>query len=378
MSLHPFHVFVLGYPGNMGGANTECWHTVKLWREAGWDVTLVPTWKPNETYRRRLDAIGAKTIEVDGPRKLADVPGLAGSIVIGFCNAHYVSSVQELRRLECRLVWVNCMTFCFPAELATARKHGLMDAYVYQSRFQQGQVELQLNRLSQGYDPLVHAHVIRGAFDLSEFPFQPRAHAAGEEFVIGRLSRPDADKWSSNTWAIYGGVPYKQRRALVMGWNDKLQRKLGRPPRWATALKPQEISSTEFLGRCHCLLPINGGAKENWPRVGLEAMAAGVPIVAQNEWGWREMIEHGITGYLGSDASGGNDGELKFYAALLAYDETLRMQIAEAARARVEQLADPGPITDDWNRLFETVAGYRLLDDMLLEPVCTSSGDATL
>ena len=28
-------------------------------------------------------------------------------------------------------------------------------------------------------------------------------------------------------------------------------------------------------------------------------MAAGVPIVAQNDWGWREMIEHGVTGFLG-------------------------------------------------------------------------------
>ena len=46
---------------------------------------------------------------------------------------------------------------------------------------------------------------------------------------------------------------------------------------------------------------VNGGARENWPRAGLEAMAAGVPIVAQNDWGWREMIEHGVTGFLGGD-----------------------------------------------------------------------------
>ena len=376
MSLHPFHVFVLGYPGGMGGANTECWHTVKLWREAGWDVTLVPTWKPNDLFRSRLDAIGARTVVVDGPHALADVPDLPGAAVVGFCNSHYINSVASLRALGCRLVWVNCMTFCYANELNAAGDYGLMDAYVFQSDFQRGRIEASLARF--GYDPFRHSYLIRGAFDLAEFPFRPRAHAEGEEFVIGRLSRPDADKWSSNTWPIYAGVPYKHRRALVMGWNSALQRKLGPPPRWATALEPQEISSREFLGRCHLLMPINGGAKENWPRVGLEAMASGVPIVAQNEWGWREMIDHGTTGFLGSDAGGGNDEELKFYAALLAHDETLRMQIAEAARARVEQLADPGPITDDWNRLFETVAGDRLLDDMLLEPVCTSSGDATL
>ncbi len=26
------HIFFLGYPGSMGGANTECWHTAKVWR----------------------------------------------------------------------------------------------------------------------------------------------------------------------------------------------------------------------------------------------------------------------------------------------------------------------------------------------------------
>jgi hypothetical protein len=28
-------IFVLGYPGFVGGAQTECWATVKLWRQAG-------------------------------------------------------------------------------------------------------------------------------------------------------------------------------------------------------------------------------------------------------------------------------------------------------------------------------------------------------
>jgi hypothetical protein len=343
-------IFVLGYPGNMGGANTECWHTVKLWREAGWPVTLVPTWRPNEPYRLRLDSIGAETQEIPGPEKLPDVPGLANSIVVGFCNSHFQTSIPMLRRLNCRLIWVNCMTFSYPQELGIIRRHGPADAYVFQSEFQRRMLEAVLTPL--GYNPDT-GHLIRGAFDLSEFPFAPRAHAPGEPFIVGRLSRPDSDKWSSNTWSIYGGIPYEERRALVMGWNVKLQKKLGRPPKWAETLAPQAIGSVEFLGRCHCLLPINGGARENWPRVGLEAMAAGVPIVAQNEWGWPEMIVHGETGFLGSNAAGDNDKELQFYAALLAYEEPRRLAIVEAARARVEELVDPAPIVAGWQRLFD-------------------------
>jgi hypothetical protein len=34
----PMKTFFLGYPGAMGGANTESWHTAKVWRQSGIDV----------------------------------------------------------------------------------------------------------------------------------------------------------------------------------------------------------------------------------------------------------------------------------------------------------------------------------------------------
>lgn len=111
------------------------------------------------------------------------------------------------------------------------------------------------------------------------------------------------------------------------------------------------ISASDYFRQLHCTLPVNGGARENWPRVGLEAMAAGVPVVAQNEWGWREMIDHGVTGFLG-----GCDEELAHYAAMLAYDEDLRMRIVHAARERlVGELASPEIIWSGWWRLFDSL-----------------------
>ena len=59
-------------------------------------------------------------------------------------------------------------------------------------------------------------------------------------------------------------------------------------------------------------------------------MAGGVPIVAQREWGWCEMVEHGVTGFLGGD-----DCELAHFAAMLAHDEELRLHVAERARQRL-------------------------------------------
>ncbi len=66
-----------GYPGEMGGANTEAWHTVKLWRRAGLDVHLIPTWGFDDRWRARLDALGRVTHPTP-PGDLERVPGLAG------------------------------------------------------------------------------------------------------------------------------------------------------------------------------------------------------------------------------------------------------------------------------------------------------------
>ena len=74
--------------------------------------------------------------------------------------------------------------------------------------------------------------------------------------------------------------------------------------------------------------------------------------MAQNQWGWREMIEHGVTGFLGSC-----DEELAHYAAVLAYDEELRVSIVHAARQRLEnELADAQTSGAAWLRLFEAVS----------------------
>lgn len=137
----------------------------------------------------------------------------------------------------------------------------------------------------------------------------------------------------------------------MLGMNERTHAKLGTPPEWADCLRPVAITPQQFFARLHCTLPVNGGARENWPRAGLEAMACGVPIVAQNLWGWREMIEHGVTGFLGDD-----DCELAHYTAMLAHDEDLRLRIIHAAHDRlVNQHVNQEVTWAGWKRLFESL-----------------------
>jgi len=341
---HPSQLFVIGYPGDVGGANTECWHTVRLWRQFGVQVTLIPTWQPADRWHARLEEIGCRTVR-SRPDALKSVPGLPGGVVVSFCNSSFLRSAERFRDLGCRIIWLGCMTWLFSEERRHYRHRGPFDRYVFQSAYQQSEIEPQLAKF--GVKP-EQCHRIRGAFFPDEFPFRPLPHGPGTPLVIGRLSRAATDKYSRNTWHIYRRVPYPIK-ARLMAWSRQVENKVGEPPEWAECLPARAETPRQFFGKLHCMVQVNGGAAENWPRCGLEAMASGVPIVAQDRWGWKEMIRHGHTGYLAA-----TDDELAFYTARLAYDEDHRLEIAHRARNVLEQeLADPATIWAGWQRLLE-------------------------
>ncbi len=76
-----------------------------------------------------------------------------------------------------------------------------------------------------------------------------------------------------------------------------------------------------------------------------------MPRTAADRGAGREMIVHGETGFLGD-----GDEELAHFAAMLAYDEPLRMQIVHAARQRlVDELARPDVLWGHWQKLFASL-----------------------
>ena len=99
------HIFFLGYPGSMGGANTECWHTAKVWRQHGVEVTFIPTWGRDQAMEDRLCSIGCRTIHVPNAGALAGVPRFAGAPVVAMCScARYtLPQASEGPRLQARL-----------------------------------------------------------------------------------------------------------------------------------------------------------------------------------------------------------------------------------------------------------------------------------
>ncbi len=339
-------IFVFGYPKEVGGANTELWHVLRLWRKCGLEVTVIPTWKADPDWRTRLDGIGCPTLDVD-PDKLADVPGLAGSIVVSFCNTRFLQHADKLQSLDCRTVWVNCMNWHFPQEQLHLRIHKkTFDRYVFHCEHQRAHIVPQLRKYDYTDDQGV---IIRGAFELDDFPFEPLKHEQGTRFIAGRLSRCGADKFPADLWDQYVRIPYPTS-VRVMGWNSELQQRCGLAPKWVELLPECTESSRAFLGSLHALVPGVDCCTENWPRIGLEALAAGVPIVAEAKGGWCEMIDNGsgvlVDGYY----------RQAYEVARLAYDEQHRMGVILEGRKRVEELADPEGIWAAWKQTFEELS----------------------
>lgn len=109
-------VYIIGYPSYVGGADTELWHVLRVWRRADLPVTLVPTWHASADWRARCDGIGVRTVEVGGPDRILCFDELKGSAVVSFCNGEFLRHADVFRTLGCRIVWVGCMSWMFPAE----------------------------------------------------------------------------------------------------------------------------------------------------------------------------------------------------------------------------------------------------------------------
>jgi spore coat protein SA len=75
--------------------------------------------------------------------------------------------------------------------------------------------------------------------------------------------------------------------------------------------------------------------REAFGLVNVEAMSCGLPVVATRAGGMKEIIEHGVTGYLVEP--GEVESEMRNYLLNLLQDDELRLTMGMKSRERVEQ-----------------------------------------
>lgn len=343
-------------------------HLIDLWRGYGVGVHLVPMperWPeerwcdPDPEMRAAMDALGCVTHRFD--------PGMfAGKIVVSFCCGPFLAALPDVHaagRPEV-VTWANCMTACTAGELA-AHKAGLIDLHIFQSAYQRARLvpELKKTRLRVGEMVGYRAYFNRENV-VQGIEFSPRVRKLGAPFVVGRLSRDDPSKYPADLWATFGAVVGDGGRtaseggvrAVLLGWSEAVAHKCGAPPPWAQTHGPGEIPVGGEGGmldklRDGCLIHATGGSRENWPRVVLEAYAAGVPVIAERDYGVREMVVDGVTGFLCRPGPGCG-ADMAERASELAADEPKRQAMIAAGRKHMVALAGPEACWPAWERLF--------------------------
>jgi len=315
-------VNVIGKPGRLGGASVEVGDFVKMLVGHGVEVHM------EDPTGGELDVAGCVCGE-----------SLPSAPVVSFGNQWFIRKLPAYSRLG-PVVWVPCMNTMTVHEMHEFRRQPA-DVLVCHTDYQR---EAYVRSAVKVMFPRVEK--IPGAFFPDDWKFAPLEYN-GSEFCIGRIARADPMKWVSNYYKELSRLENIQ--AISVGVTSDISRRIGRCPPWAQEYKPDSVSVAEIYPRLHAMWAV-GTIAENWSRVGLEAMATGVPIIANDKGGWREMLSDGLTGFLARDKHDAVD-----VISELMNDDEYRIDVANRARERVVGLSCDAEVWEPWKTLLESL-----------------------
>ncbi|ADB18362.1 hypothetical protein Psta_3705 [Pirellula staleyi DSM 6068] len=327
---------VIGHPSKVGGADTELDHQITCWLKMGIKVHVCHT-GPLDEHLRSLK-LEERGVIYHSPR---DWKSLEGLDCISFCNGEFLINLQEIKQHARSAMWVNCMTWNFDRELKM-HEAGLIDLHLYQTQHAMERVGKKLQELAP-----FRASLFTPYFHQDLFPFIEQRPQ--DKFRFGRISRADADKFGSRQLWIYETMTAPVlKEGLIVGWNDKIARKLGKEPdSYITAVAENKVSQAAFYRTCDAII-MTTDTYENLPRVGFEAMSSGSVLVVDRRGGWQLQVDDGITGWLCAD-----DREFVYKASRCAFEFEERQQMRIAAREKLERVWGIEAAMKSWAQVFD-------------------------
>lgn len=340
-------LFLLGSPNFYPGANSEILHTLLLWSRFGLKSFSIPVYSMPSGIGNLLLRNKINILMFDA-NKIYENPIIEDGVVVSFGCIELLKQLEQLKEKKCTTIWVGCMTDLNDSEKEVFKQGLLPDIFVFQSNFQKNRILSQLSKINISI-PESRTRLIRGAFIEELFPFQIRPHVHKQRFYIGRAARPTLSKWRVDLFKLLSSVKYPLF-CILLGVNKVIRPRLGFQPPWIVCLEPESIPMNIFYSSLHCYFHINNNVHENWPRVGLEAMSCGVPIVARiiEKDGWTELLgESSKNGFI-------CETDNQFISAIekLALEEDLRIEIANSAKRRLKEVCHPEQVWSSWRVLF--------------------------
>ena len=173
---------------------------------------------------------------------------------------------------------------------------------------------------------IVHCYINTSEFNLGRQPHKG--------IVIGRHSTLYRANTPSELVRFMASLEIPEVRCLIVGDGDpdliqELQEEIdavdgrARIELWPGSRIPDMLRICDIF-----LYMTRQQSPASFANVISEAMAAGIPVVAEDQCGNKEQVVHGVTGFLYH-----NDLEARYYCESLARDEKLRERMGASARA---------------------------------------------
>ena len=305
-----------------------------VWHRMGIELHVVPSHLITDprihTYVSSLATI----------HPVEDFGAFSGIPVISFCKKEFLINAGKLKGMASATIWVNCMTWTFLKERRAHRK-GFIDLHIYQTKHGMSKITAKLRKDNSK----LNYAMVTPYFNSEKFPYiEDRDESI---FCFGRISRDDVAKIMPSTLQIYETINSpKTKKAIILGI-QKQKNHLGDVNQdWINLYPPSGISQQEFYKACDAIVQTSD-CYENWPRVGLEAMASGSVLIVYKNDGWSGQIIHGETGYLCNSPR-----DFAFYASHLAHHPEIRNKIAKNAKEHLEELAGFEASSKSWELAF--------------------------
>lgn len=329
-------ICVIGFPSRLGGADTELDHQIHVWQALGLKVHLIHTGElDSNCHAMGMEQRGCII------HQPCNWSACQGKHVISYCNSHFLQNLEAIRGFAKSTTFVNCMTWLFDKE-KEMHKRGLIDFFLYQTDHVLEKTGPQLREINAVFRPVK----VRPYFHLNDFPY--REDRSEETFRFARISREDPGKYhSAQLWVYETMVAPVLKSGTILGMDDRVRDKIGREPNWIRGVRAGELSVQEVYQNAHCLIQMSD-TYENLPRVGFEAMASGCLLIVDDRGGWRELVQHGQTGFLCRDQR-----EFVYFASRAAFERAERRMMAQAARQWLEKNWSMESAKAQWSEFFQ-------------------------
>ncbi|EHJ94239.1 glycosyltransferase family 4 protein [Vreelandella boliviensis] len=217
---------------------------------------------------------------------------------------------------------INIYNTFHPKHIALTKKSPLLlkwptTEYVLISHFQKQELN-------------IDAKIFPSPIDLNHFNNFNRKPAK-KQIHVGRMSRDTLEKHNLEDLRIYTWLANNNAKVMLQGassLNNKIE-----PHENITLLKSGAIDAKLFLENLDIFYYRTGAHIETFGRVIFEAMACGVPVVAENRGGYTDWIENGKNGFLFNTTQEAID-----CLELLMSDNELREKISTEAINTVHEM----------------------------------------